>query len=124
MGEVMRLDEVFGISPGVMATYVERGADDVFKSSLESKRHIVVHGSSKQGKTSLRKKHLPADRCISVSCQAEWDLSNLYQAILRKADCQPQVSEERTDKGSGKIKFGFSLAGFRIGGERSGRNTG
>jgi hypothetical protein len=118
---MMRLEDVFGISSGVMATYVERGADETFKECLEKRKHILVHGSSKQGKTSLRKRHLPPERCISITCQAEWDLSKLYLAILRRSECYPEIAEERTTAGGGKINVGFGVpgTGLNIGGERN-----
>jgi hypothetical protein len=115
-----RLEDVFGISAGVMATYVERGADETFKECLEKKKHILVHGSSKQGKTSLRKRHLPPDRCISITCQAEWDLSKLYLAILRRSECYPEIMEERTNAGGGTIGVRFQIpgTGLKFGGEK------
>jgi hypothetical protein len=54
----MRLSDVFGIAAKKLETYVERGADDDFKRCLQGRQHIVLHGSSKQGKTSLRKRYL------------------------------------------------------------------
>jgi hypothetical protein len=118
---MMRLEDVFGISSGVMATYVERGADETFKECLEKRKHILVHGSSKQGKTSLRKRHLPLERCISITCQAEWDLSKLYLAILRRSECYPEIEEERTTAGGGKISVGFGVpgTGLGVGGEKN-----
>jgi hypothetical protein len=117
---MMRLEDVFGISSGVMATYVERAADETFKECLETKKHILVHGSSKQGKTSLRKRHLLPERCISITCQAEWDLSKLYLAILRRSECYPEIAEQRTTVGGGSINVGFEIpgTGFKIGGQK------
>jgi hypothetical protein len=52
------LNEVFGVGVAVPKyTYVNRsGLDEKFKYLLSAERHIVIHGSSKQGKTILRKK--------------------------------------------------------------------
>ena len=117
---MMHLHDVFGISTGVIATYVERGVDETFKACIETKKHILVHGSSKQGKTTLRKKHLPSELCVAVSCQAEWDLSKLYLAILRKIGCHPEIKEERTKTGGDTISVGFKIpgTGLRFGGQK------
>jgi hypothetical protein len=51
-----RLSDVYGISRELPLNYVPReGVDGVFVESLTRDKHIVVYGSSKQGKTSLRK---------------------------------------------------------------------
>src|SRR5438046_3030285 len=63
----MRLNDVFGITAKKLETYVERGADDDFKRCLQGRQHIVLHGSSKQGKTSLRKRYLNDNQAIAVS---------------------------------------------------------
>jgi hypothetical protein len=98
----MRLEDVFGIGAGKIATYVERGADLDFKQFIQSKKHIVLHGSSKQGKTSLRKRHLSADDAIVVSCQSNWDLGQLYLSILKRADCHPVLTAEKSGSGEGR----------------------
>lgn len=54
-----RLSDVYGISRDLPLNYVPRdGVDGVFVESLTRDKHIVVYGSSKQGKTSLRKYNL------------------------------------------------------------------
>jgi hypothetical protein len=62
------LHEVFGISTSIPKyTYVNRaGLDERFLYLLGSDRHIVIYGPSKQGKTILRKKVLPEERCVVV----------------------------------------------------------
>ena len=107
----MRLDQVFGIGPSLMATYVERIADEEFKKYIRSRRHLVVFGSSKQGKTSLRKKHLKADEHISISCQSRWDLTKLYMAILKQAGYEPKIGEDRSYQNKGKISASIKLRG-------------
>ena len=58
------LRDVFGITNDIPKyTYVDRQKlDEKFAYYLESQKHIVVHGASKQGKSCLRKKQISGDR--------------------------------------------------------------
>lgn len=50
------VDEVFGVSRDLPMNYVTRSdVDDKLIENLSRSAHIVIYGSSKQGKTSLRK---------------------------------------------------------------------
>jgi hypothetical protein len=56
--DVYLLDEVYGVRRDLPLNDVSRtNVDDVFVNSLATDKHIVVFGSSKQGKTSLRSAH-------------------------------------------------------------------
>lgn len=59
-----QIERTFGVANRILDSYIERkGIDDRFKEALRGRNIIVVHGSSKQGKTSLWKKHVdPKDR--------------------------------------------------------------
>ena len=60
--------EVFGVSREVPLNYVTReSVDGEFINALSENKHIVVFGSSKQGKTSLRKYNLVPPDYINVS---------------------------------------------------------
>ncbi|WP_241330327.1 hypothetical protein [Chryseobacterium arthrosphaerae] len=48
--------EVFGIQREVPLNYIEREADKVFNDSLDRRHHVVIFGSSKQGKRAYEKK--------------------------------------------------------------------
>ncbi len=67
----MELQEVFGIATEVsQASYVDRGGlDQRFAYVLQTDRHIVIHGDSKQGKSWLRSRALSQDDSILVQCQ-------------------------------------------------------
>jgi hypothetical protein len=81
----LNVDEVFGISRDPPKNYVIRSnVDNVFVDNLARDRHIVIHGSSKQGKTSLRKYHLKTDDYIIVSCLNNWSMRDLFAAILKR----------------------------------------
>ena len=99
-----RLDDVFGVARDIPVNYVIRDAvDGVFVSSLARDKHIVVFGSSKQGKTCLRKSNLNDDDYIVVTCSNKWTLSTLHSAILKAAGYTIEQSSTRTADGSFKI---------------------
>jgi hypothetical protein len=65
---IHKVGEVFGISRELPVNYVLRkGIDDKLIDNLTRDHHIVIFGSSKQGKTCLRKSCLNDDDYIVVS---------------------------------------------------------
>ena len=56
---VRKVNEVYGVSNQMIATYIERKeVDYLFLEGLQRRKHIIIYGASKQGKTSLTNKHL------------------------------------------------------------------
>lgn len=99
-----RTDDVFGVAREVPLNYVEReSVDHRFISSLTRDKHIVIFGSSKQGKTCLRKNALPSEDYIVVQCSNSWDLANLHSSILKQAGFQITLSSKRSTSGKMKI---------------------
>ena len=79
------VDEVFGINRDLPLNYVERdSADAVLINNLARRQHLVIYGSSKQGKTSLRKHCLNEDDYIVVHCSNKWGLDDVHEAILKQ----------------------------------------
>lgn len=108
MGEVRLTEEVFGVCRDLPLTYVEREhVDKVLLSSLSRKKHIVIYGGSKQGKTSLRKYTLNEKDCIVVQCQSDRDRRELYGMILKEAGANITISESKTLKGVNKVWVEF-----------------
>lgn len=104
-------EDVFGVSRSVPLTYVERdGVDNVFITSLTRKKHLVIHGGSKQGKTSLRKSALKEEDCIIVQCQADREIREVYAMILKEAGAEITVSESKTVAGTKKAWVKFKAA--------------
>lgn len=108
--------DVFGIGRELPLNYVERAkVDKVFVDSLTRDKHLVIYGSSKQGKTSLRKNWLKDDDHIVVSCTNTMTVSDLNGSILKKAGYKVEQAESRTIggqwkataefKGKGKVPF-------------------
>jgi hypothetical protein len=104
------LQEVFGISTNPVQSYVERKeVDKTFSDALTSHQHIVVYGSSKQGKTALRQKHMREDQCTVVRCGLNTSIETIYQAILRDSGVKLEVFETKESgfTGTTKAKWGF-----------------
>lgn len=102
------VDHVFGVNREVPKNYVVRGSvDDKLVDSLSRDQHIVIYGSSKQGKTSLRKHCLQDEDYVVVSCQNRWSLSDLNSAILKRVGYKVQRSEIKTTSGHHKVLAEF-----------------
>ena len=103
--ERFELDDVFGVTRDLPLTYVARdNVDDVFLASLSRRQHLVVFGSSKQGKTSLRKHCLHDDAYVVVMCSNRWTrLDELHTAVLKAAGYVIKQSSTRTAAGTHKV---------------------
>jgi len=98
------VDDVFGINRDLPLNYVERdSADDVLVNNLARRQHLVIYGSSKQGKTSLRKHCLNPEDYIVVHCSNKWNLDHLHEAILKHAGFELTVSTTKATSGKQKI---------------------
>jgi hypothetical protein len=100
--------DVYGISRDLPMNYVERQtADEALINNLTREKHLVIFGSSKQGKTSLRKHCLNDSDYIVVHCSNRWSLSDLHSAILKSAGYEVTLSTTRTETGKNKISASF-----------------
>lgn len=110
MAEIVRATDVFGVSRELPMNYVTRpDVDDEFVSSLTRDKHVIIYGSSKQGKTSLRKYHLKTDEYEVITCSNRWKLYQLHTAILKQAGFKIEQSRTRTETGSAKITAKASI---------------
>jgi hypothetical protein len=104
--EVYYTADVFGVSRDLPLTYVERRrVDDRLIDNLTRDKHVIIYGSSKQGKTCLRKHALNEHDYILVQCQNTWDLPKLSEAILKQAGCEVEVSTAKTVDGKSKLSI-------------------
>lgn len=105
MAKKHTLDAVYGVSRDLPLNYVSRElVDDAFVDCLASDKHIVVFGSSKQGKTSLRKHSLNDSDYISITCSNKWStLAPLHSAILKAAGFTVEQSSTKTSEGTLKV---------------------
>jgi hypothetical protein len=98
------IDEVFGVSRDLPLNYVTReSVDNKLIENLARSSHIVIYGSSKQGKTSLRKYCLKDKDYDVVSCQNRWTLAETHSAILKECGYTVKQSTEKTVHGWNKI---------------------
>lgn len=89
------LDEVFGMSRDIPKNYVSRSyVDEELEVNLLMDKHVVIYGSSKQGKTCLRKKCIDEDDQIVIQCNNRWNLEEIHSAILKKAGYKITRSEK------------------------------
>lgn len=117
---------VYGVSRDVPLNYVTRaGVDDKLVEALTRDEHIVVYGSSKQGKTCLRKYNLKDTDYISVVCSNKWSLGALHSAILKAAGYTVEGTTTRTVDGdfkvAAKLSAGIKLGPLSIGAEAGAR---
>ncbi|EES4626490.1 TPA: hypothetical protein N6M51_000515 [Escherichia coli] len=104
------ISSVFKISRDLPENYVIRkDIDDKFIEALTQETHVVIYGSSKQGKTSLRKKNLLPEDYIDITCSNTWKLEDIHVAILKKIGYQVSTSQSKTLKGSAKVKIGINI---------------
>lgn len=118
-----RAADVYGISRDLPLNYVPRkSADEALIENLTRDKHLVIFGSSKQGKTSLRKHCLKDDDYIVVHCSNKWQLDDLHSAILKSAGFSLTQSTTKTETGKSKVTATFSASvlgvGVSTGGEK------
>jgi hypothetical protein len=106
----IKLREAFGVGREVPMNYITRpDVDDKFVGSLTRDKHVVIYGSSKQGKTTLRRHCLQEGDFIVVSCLNTMSLSDLNGAILKAAGYRLEQTQTKTIGGA--WKYGAEFAG-------------
>ena len=111
MEVVNSIYQVFSTN-GIPLNYIQRQLDEVFVENITHGNHVVVHGSSKQGKTSLRKYHLEPAGYIAINCINTWTLEDIFKSIL-KAVGFIQETEVKSQK-TGKVGGGLSIWKFKF----------
>jgi hypothetical protein len=118
---IHKTTDVYGIGRDLPLNYVARKAvDQALLDNLTRDKHLVIYGSSKQGKTSLRKNCLQDTDYIVVHCSNKWSLADLHGAILKRAGFELTQSSTRTITGKNKIIASFKATLFGIGVETGG----
>jgi hypothetical protein len=107
----VEVNTVFGQSRGLPVNYIERtDVDEAFRSFLKDDVHVVIYGSCRQGKTSLRKHVLSDDEYILVHCSNKWDLENINVQILKQAGYVVTESASKTYGGGAKITASIGIS--------------
>ena len=108
--------DIYGIGRDLPLNYVARQAvDQVLVDNLTRDKHLVIYGSSKQGKTSLRKHCLQDNDYIVIHCSNKWSLADLHGAILKRAGFELTQSTTRTITGKNKILASFKAKLLGVG---------
>lgn len=104
MEKMHTTDEVFGITRQLPLNYVEREAvDEKLREEINAGHHLVIFGSSKQGKTSVRKHCLNESDYILVQCSNKSDMADLHASILKRAGFEITQSSKRSSSGKNKV---------------------
>jgi hypothetical protein len=106
----VRVDQIFGVSKDMILSYLEREkVDGRFKLALESDKHVVVYGASKQGKSALLLKHLRVEDSIGVGCTPKTDTKSIYSSLLRQIGVKIETTsvEKSGTTGSVAVKTSF-----------------
>ncbi|MGQ7287243.1 hypothetical protein ACUN7Z_06835 [Vreelandella venusta] len=102
------LNEVFGVSPNQILSYIERDKIDTkFSDSLTCGNHIVVYGASKQGKTALVSRHLPYEENIVVRLTPSTNISDIYSSILRQLGVEIETSTQNEESTKASTSVGI-----------------
>ncbi|OAE64179.1 hypothetical protein A7J71_19635 [Achromobacter insolitus] len=108
---ILTVDEVFGITRNLPLNYVERPAvDGRLRDELQAAHHVVIYGSSKQGKTSLRKRCMDKNEYILIQCSNRSDIADLHSNILKRAGFEITLSQKRSSSGRNKVIASFKAA--------------
>jgi hypothetical protein len=104
--KIRKTSDVYGVSNEAVLSYIEReDVDDLFINGITQNKHIIVFGSSKQGKSALVNKHLPEDQLVRINCVPKSQPSDIYKSILR------QLNVEFELESSTQTTIGFSGKG-------------
>lgn len=115
------VNEVFGLSRDLPLNYIERTAvDDKLKQELQAKKHIVIYGGSKQGKTCVRKHCINSKDYILVQCSNRSDVSELNASILKRAGFEITQSSKKGITGKNKILASLKTSIFGFGASAGG----
>lgn len=122
-----KVNEVYGVSNQMIETYIERKkVDNMFLDGLQRRKHIIIYGASKQGKTSLTNKHLKENSCVKVNCSTGTTIIDIYKSILRQLGVEILESKEenRISNSDSKIGVKAKLKIPMVGGIESSANLG
>ncbi|PIC65915.1 hypothetical protein CSV78_15205 [Sporosarcina sp. P16a] len=105
MGEI-NVKDVFGVKKERVLSYYNReNVDMKFEEELKGDKHIVIYGSSKQGKSALVQQHIPEENSITVGCSTAMTTKHIYASLLRQLGIKIISSKEKEISSSGEATF-------------------
>lgn len=118
-----RIDKTFGVSSRELKSYVEReGVDNKFIEALKTSKIVVIHGSSKQGKTSLWKHHTSSNKTLQLNCGTIEDITALHTQILKKVGFTINTHKV-TSEVNPQVGASFNLFGLEAGAKLEGTHS-
>lgn len=102
MESKLRLEQVFGVSKDLVASYTDRKeVDEAMANALRQTRQIIVYGSSKQGKTAVVQRHVNESDRVTVHCSPQTKTEDMYRSLLRQMDIE--IVTEKTSESSREV---------------------
>ena len=126
----LNVKDVFGVKKEKVLSYYDRkNVDYKFEEELNGDKHILIYGSSKQGKSALVQKHIHPEQSITIGCSTNMTTRDIYSSLLRQLNIQVESTSEHVSGTSGettiKTTFKALLPFFGEGGaEVSGKLSG
>lgn len=95
------LTKIFGVTVDPVLSYIVReNIDSLFTSAIkDGKKHVVVYGASKQGKTALASRYVPYNDNIVVRLTPNTNVEDIYSSILRQSGVEIETGKME-EKGS------------------------
>ncbi|WP_442637111.1 hypothetical protein [Rossellomorea marisflavi] len=131
--EKLKVKDVFGVKKEKVSSYFKReNVDKKFEEELLGDKHIVIYGSSKQGKSALVQEHVPEENSITIGCSTNMTTKDIYASLLRQLDIQIKSYDEHSTSSSGETSLKtsfkamlpfFGEGGAEVGGKISGSST-
>ena len=109
-----KVEQVFGINDDLVLSYIERPTmNGEFVRGLQDKKHIIIYGASKQGKSSLVNKHLAPEQFIRIDPGPKTTIVDIYTSIARQESVEIITSrtygQAKTASVTAKASFTFRL---------------
>lgn len=102
----IKVSDVFGVRKEMVLSYLERdNVDGKFKEALDDEKHILVYGTSKQGKSALVQKHLKKFEYIPINCSPQMTIKDIYSSLLRQNDVEIETTTNKITESGGEIGF-------------------
>jgi len=94
---MLETSQVFGVNNEAITSYLWRKeVDGKLKESMQENKHIIIYGSSKQGKSSSIRKNLNENEFVQINCDINSGTTDIYKSLLRKIGVRFNVVSEET----------------------------
>lgn len=94
---MLETSQVFGVNNEAITSYLWRKeVDGKLQESIQENKHIIIYGSSKQGKSSAIRKNLQKNEFVQVNCDINSGTTDIYKSLLRKIGVRFNVVSEET----------------------------